>query len=132
MRLRALGLIGAIWIGLAASPTANATVIVSLVPSAVTVGLGETFDLEIRADLSEDAIVGFGLDLVFDSVLLQVDTVVLGTGWDAAFAPDGDELAAFAPLEAPQPGRTSFSLPSRSAAAPRATQLWASRLHRAT
>jgi hypothetical protein len=84
---------------LAALPrAADATVIVSLDPSAASIAPSDTLELELRADLSQDTVVGFGLDLVFDASVLSLESVAIAAPWDAAFAADGDDLAAFAPL----------------------------------
>lgn len=85
--------------GVLALPRAgDATVIVSLAPSAASIAPGAALDLELRADLSMDAVVGFGLDLVFDSTVLALEAVSIAAPWDPVFAPDGDGLAALAPL----------------------------------
>lgn len=76
--------------------SARADLIVRIDPPAQAVGLGSTFSVDIVADIV-DPIVGWGLDLTFDSSLVSlVGTPTIGPDWFGAFAPDGDGLAAMA------------------------------------
>jgi hypothetical protein len=67
---------------------------------------GATASVDLIADIPEpDAIVGWGMDLNFDDVLLDLfgggwDTAVtIGPLFDAAYAPDGDYLAGLVPMD---------------------------------
>ncbi len=61
-----------------------------------TVGLGEEFTIDILADIL-DPLVGWGLDLSFDSsVLALVDSPAIGPRWFLAPASDADGLAGLA------------------------------------
>jgi len=61
---------------------------------------GFTTTVDIVADIPEaDAVVGWGLDVSIVNTLIATLTNVAieEVVWDAAFAPDGDDLAALAP-----------------------------------
>lgn len=76
--------------------TGRGELVVRFDPPQRTVGLGETFSIDILADIS-DPLLGWGLDLSFDpSILAQLGTPGIGPQWISAFAPDGDGLAALA------------------------------------
>ena len=79
---------------------APATVTVRFAPSAITVDLGETFTLNIVADLP-NAVVAWGLDLTIDngSILSTwpgntlLPPPAIGSAWaDPGYTPDGDRL----------------------------------------
>lgn len=82
---------------LLATPTANASVIVSVVPAQQTVNIGDTFSVQIIADMSLP-IVGWGLDfdVVDDSIVSIVTTPTIGPLWFGVGTPDGDGLAGLA------------------------------------
>jgi outer membrane protein assembly factor BamB len=92
----------------AAAPEAHATATLrfelapgtTVVGGAVRLAAGESFEVDVVADLSE-AIVGFGFDASFDSALLARTALAIGPAWVAVNAPDGDGLAGLSPL----PGR---------------------------
>jgi hypothetical protein len=68
--------------------------------SAVIYGLGNTVDVDILADITADqAIVGWGMDVTGDtpSVADITNVAINEVDFDAAFAPDGDFLAALVP-----------------------------------
>lgn len=78
-------------------PSASALVTVSLEPSSTIQPVGATFDVDVVADFSE-LIVGFGIDLTFDSAVITLDgPPLIGPDWFPAFAPDGDGLAGLIP-----------------------------------
>ena len=65
-----------------------------MVPSELSVELGEVFNIDIVADIP-DAVVAWGLDLTIEDaiVLSPVGDPVIGPLWIAGYAPDGDGLA---------------------------------------
>jgi hypothetical protein len=78
---------------LAFAAPAPAAVIVRAVPSAASVAAGDTLTVELRA-AADQALFGFGLDLLFDGGVLSVSAgPVIAAPWDALDAPDGDGLA---------------------------------------
>jgi hypothetical protein len=80
----------------AAAAPAGALVQVGFAPEASVVAAGASFQVEIRADLGEP-VLGFGLDLAFDSALLALEGAPeIAAPWLPVFAPDGDGLAAVA------------------------------------
>jgi hypothetical protein len=94
MSLRTLLFTALIMLGMLAQ--AQAAVIVRAVTSTDELLPGEPLSLELRADLSAP-VLGWGLDLQFDdTVLTQASAPTIGPAWNAAFAPDGDDLAAAA------------------------------------
>jgi hypothetical protein len=87
---------------LVASP-ARGEVALEFVPQAATIPtVGGTVDIDIVMDTVETvpgqpvAVVGWGIDLLYDNTKLMVTNVAIGPDWDPAFAPDGDELAGLA------------------------------------
>ena len=72
-------------------------VTVRLVPSDLSVELGEVFSIAIVADIP-DAVVAWGLDLITEdeTVLSPVGDSLIGPLWIAGYAPDGDGLAGLA------------------------------------
>ena len=75
-----------------ASP-AQAAVIVRAVASSASVAPGGMLTVELRA-ATDQPLLGFGLDLLFDGSVLSVATApVIAAPWDALNAPDGDGLA---------------------------------------
>ncbi len=81
---------------LVSAPIAHATVIVSLeIPSSPPV-VGESFDVQIVADIP-DAVLGWGLDFgVAMPGVATVTGVQITDPWLSATAADGDELAGVA------------------------------------
>ena len=63
--------------------------------SAIIYGVGNTVQVDILADITEDqAIVGWGMDVIGDNPgVADVTNVAIGPLFDAAYAPDGDDLA---------------------------------------
>lgn len=84
-----------------AATTARSATIVWVEPVKATLDVGETVELEVRADIP-DAVWGWGLDLIFGSpgVVSVIDVQVNDATWDAAMSPDGDGLVG---LAFPQP-----------------------------
>lgn len=89
-------------IGLVAD-SAQGDITVSAFPAAQSFapGPGST-TLDLIADIpAQDAIIGFGIDVLFESILgpgsLTIDTVTIGPEFDAIVAPDGDDLAGIIP-----------------------------------
>jgi hypothetical protein len=81
------------------APAASANVIVSLVPSTMTVAVGDEFTVDIVAD-ADSLLLGFGIDILADAILGpgSVPTEI-GPAWTPVLAPDGDGLAGLAPVE---------------------------------
>lgn len=70
--------------------------IVHVTPSAGQVLPGETFTVQLRADIDQP-VVAWGLDLAFDGAVVQrAGSPVVGASWFPAYAPDGDGLAGVA------------------------------------
>ncbi|MCG8408426.1 MAG: PEP-CTERM sorting domain-containing protein [Phycisphaerales bacterium] len=83
--------------------SARADIVVSALPAqqSFAPGPGST-TLDLIADIPEpDAIIGFGIDALIDTLLgpgnLTIDNVTIGTEFDLIAAPDGDELAGIIP-----------------------------------
>jgi len=76
----------------------GATVIVTLVPAAPRVGVGETVTVELVAAFGPgDLVLAWGLDLVFDPALVAVsEAPALGASWLGFDTPDGDGLGGVA------------------------------------
>ncbi len=87
------------------SSRASAGISVSIEPSNTLVNVGDTFMVDILADItSVDAIVGWGMDLSFDSLILShnaLTDVVIGPLFNAVPALDGDGLAGLLPFAPP-------------------------------
>ncbi len=81
---------------------ARAAISVSLEPSSSIVRVGETFTVDILADITSiDAIVGWGMDLSFNSLILShnpLTDVLIGPSFNAAPTLDGDGLAGLMPF----------------------------------
>ncbi len=78
---------------------------VSIEPSNSIVQVGDTFTVDILADITSiDAIVGWGMDLSFDSLILShnpLTDVLIGPSFNAAPTLDGDGLAGLLPFSPP-------------------------------
>jgi len=71
-------------------------VTVSFDPQDSIVQVGDTFTVDLMADLPAP-VVGWGLDVTFDSAILtQVGSPLIGPAWNPGFAMDGDGLAGLA------------------------------------
>lgn len=91
-----------------ATRTATAGVVVYVDPPTQTVPLGSPFSITLYADISDPS-VGWGLDLVHSvaGVATQVGLPSIASPWLSVLAPDGDSLAALAPIATPYHGRHS-------------------------
>jgi hypothetical protein len=81
-----------------ASAPARASVIVSLVPSAASVNVGETVSVDLVAQFgAPDLVLAWGLDLTLDAPLVApAGAPALGPSWLAFATPDGDGLGGVA------------------------------------
>jgi hypothetical protein len=91
----------ALWLagfaGASATPV-GATVIVTLVPSAIQLDVGQTFTVDIFADASAP-LVGFGIDLVLDPIVGPGPGLpVIGSAWIPVAGLDGDGLTGIGPI----------------------------------
>lgn len=79
-------------------------------PISSDVILNDTFSVAIKADIP-DPILGWGLDLSYDTSVLTLNSLTIGPGWGASPGGDGDFLAALAfPLTTPGTGITLATL----------------------
>ncbi|MBN2561906.1 MAG: PEP-CTERM sorting domain-containing protein [Phycisphaerae bacterium] len=98
----------ALLVGLLAAGPAMASIAVSIEPVAQVVDIGDPLiTVDIVADIPvDDAIVQWGVDLSYNASVIEL----FGGSWatavsinetlfDAAYAPDGDELCALVPAE---------------------------------
>lgn len=79
----------------------------------VTVGLGQSFDLNILADIPDtEPVIGWGLDLIIDNDLIasRDPGQTIGSDWISAAALDGDGLAGLAPFGFPPVSITGDSV----------------------
>lgn len=78
---------------LLANPSARGTIIVRFDPPQNQVNHGETLMVNLVADLGNEPVIGWGLDVAFDPVLLsQVGGPAIGPFWETTYTPDGDGL----------------------------------------
>ena len=83
-------------ISLATAPWCAASVIARIDPADQAQPVGQSFTVNIVADMTEP-IVGWGLDLGYDhTVLSLVGAPAIGPLWISVFTPDGDGLAGVA------------------------------------
>jgi hypothetical protein len=78
-----------------ASIASAENIIVHLNPSANQIMLGQTFALDVYADIPA-SVVGWGLDLTRGDEVTMVGLPVIGPAWVPAPSGDGDNLTAFA------------------------------------
>ena len=64
-------------------------------PSGQSVVNGNPVSVDLLADLPNPAL-GWGLDVSFDSSILSLTNVAIGSSWAPSFAPDGDGLVGLA------------------------------------
>jgi len=94
MNMPGMPVVAAAFCALTAS--AQAGVIVYVRPSADQVLPGESFTVQLRADIDQP-VVAWGLDLAFNSAVVQRSgPPAIGPAWFPAYAPDGDGLAGVA------------------------------------
>src|SRR5437660_1433782 len=79
----------------ASEASAQNTVTVRFEPQNSTASVGDSFTVNLVADIP-NPVVGWGLDVGFDSSVLSLESVELGPAWFAASAADGDNLAGLA------------------------------------
>lgn len=73
-----------------------APITVSFDPSSSVIGgVGDIFTVDIVADIP-DPVLGWGLDVSFDTGVLDLTGVAIDPLWFPGFAPDGDGLAGLA------------------------------------
>ena len=72
--------------------------IMSVEPSDSIVNVGDTFTVDLVADLAlGESVLGWGLDLTFDdAVFSQIASPTIGSNWIPVMALDGDGLAGLA------------------------------------
>ncbi len=88
--------VGLVMLALAsAEALAQNTVTVRFDPPSSTLSAGSSFAVQLVADIPTP-VVGWGLDLSFDSSLLSLESVEMGSQWFAANAADNDGLAGLA------------------------------------
>lgn len=72
-------------------------VTITVNPSDALLNVGETFTVDLVADFGTDSVLGWGLDLAFDSSTVSLlGSPSIGASWMATSTPDGDGLAGFA------------------------------------
>src|SRR4029077_2824355 len=75
--------------------SAQNTVNVHFNPASTTVAAGNSFAVQLVADIPSP-VVGWGLDLSYDTSLLSLESIEMGPLWFTASAADGDGLAGLA------------------------------------
>lgn len=88
-----------VMLGAAIPLQSNAAIIVSFDTSAASVNAGETFEVDVVADIPAlEAVLGWGIDIASSdpAIALQVGVPVIGPLWSAAPTMDGDGLAGLA------------------------------------
>lgn len=74
-----------------------AAVTVSFQPQDTVIGVGETFSVDLLADMSNDTVLAWGLDVSFDPLVLALTGApAIGPSWNPVPASDGDGLAGLA------------------------------------
>jgi hypothetical protein len=79
----------------AAEAVAQGTIMVRFDPHNTIVSPGSSFTVKVVADIP-NPVLGWGLDVGFDSSVLSLESVEVGPAWFAASAADGDNLAGLA------------------------------------
>ncbi|MDJ0787394.1 MAG: PQQ-binding-like beta-propeller repeat protein [Myxococcota bacterium] len=64
--------------------------------SEILIDPGEDVGITIRGSIGPEALIGFGLDLLFDPILLSAAPATVGPDWIQVAAADGDGLAGLA------------------------------------
>ncbi|MCL2330600.1 MAG: PEP-CTERM sorting domain-containing protein [Phycisphaerae bacterium] len=91
-RVAVLGLV----VLLGSSTVSYATVVVYAVPSATTVNVGDSVDVQLLADLGEP-VVAWGLGLSFDrAILSETAAATGGPAWETVFETGNDALMGLA------------------------------------
>lgn len=73
----------------------EAAVLLSFSPGTTNVSAGQSFSVDLLADLP-DPIVGWGLDLSFNSAVLSLTGFTLDSQWTSVLSPDGDNIGGLA------------------------------------
>ncbi len=111
---------------LASSLPAKATATVSLALPSQSPVVGELFEIQIVADLS-DAVVGWGLDFsIADDLVATVTQVEIDSAWIAVATVDGDGLAGVAFPDSISGTEVILATITLEALAEGTTQLWLS------
>ena len=76
---------------------AQATILLEFNPSDTEVYVCDTFFVDLLADIPQsDAILGWGLDLVYDNTQLSWDSLYIGSDWNQVYGLDGDGFGGLA------------------------------------
>ena len=80
---------------------AQATIVLEFNSSDIEVEVCTIFEVDLLADIpEEDAIIGWGLDLVYDNTQMSWDSLFIGPAWNQVYGLDADGfggLAVFPP-----------------------------------
>ncbi|MBI4791729.1 MAG: hypothetical protein HY789_03115 [Deltaproteobacteria bacterium] len=97
-KMRFLRLAVFAWLTLFLPAGSSAAITVYFSPLDAIVSAGETFSVDLMADLPTESVLGWGLDVSFDpSVIAMEEPPAIGPLWTAApFTMDGDGLAGLA------------------------------------
>ena len=81
---------------------AQALITLEFNPSDIEVEVCDTFFINLQADIPQsDAILGWGLDLLYDPTQMSWDSLIIGSDWNQVYGLDGDGfggLSTFAPV----------------------------------
>ncbi len=94
---RRVGIVGLAIAALACRPqSGDAAVVVSILPDNLAVNVGDTFDIQLSADLF-DPVLGWGLDVAWSGQFAtQAAAPTIGPLWYASTSVDGDDLIGMA------------------------------------
>ena len=82
---------------------AKATIVLEFDPSDIEVEVCDTFFIDLLADIPQsDAILGWGLDLLYDPTQMSWDSLIIGPDWNQVYGLDGDGLGGLSKF-APSP-----------------------------
>ncbi len=95
-----------LFVSAASAALAQNAVTVRFDPQNTSVTAGTSFTVKLVADIP-DSVVGWGLDVGFDPLLLSLESVEVGPAWSAATAADGDGLVGLA-FPTPVSGQNSL------------------------
>lgn len=81
--MKTMSVLAALVVGLVfGAPQADAAVVLKFTPAAASFHGGQSVDIEMRADISDQAVVGFDLNLGFDDAIVELSNVVFGSAFD--------------------------------------------------